>query len=256
MFKNVIVKTPCKNVCEGITGAPELGKPIYEKALLQHSAYIEALKGCGVKVTLLEADDEYPDSCFVEDVAVVTENCAVITTPGAASRNGETKGIIPVISNFYESGVIEYIKAPATLEGGDVMMAGDTFYVGKSARTNEEGIGQFTDILSKYGYKVIPVPLERVLHLKTGVNYIENNTLLVCGEFIDKKVFSDYKKIIIPESESYAANCIWVNSKVLVPAGYPITAKLIEQAGYEVVLVDTSEFRKIDGGLSCLSLRF
>ena len=100
------------------------------------------------------------------------------------------------------------------------------------------------------------VPLEKVLHLKTGVNYLEDNNMLVCGEFIDKPDFAKYNKIIIPEDEAYAANCIWMNGSVIVPEGYPTVAKLIEDAGYKVILCDTSEFRKLDGGLSCMSLRF
>ena len=100
MFKNVIVRRPCPSVCNGITSAPELGKPDYEKALKQHDAYIEALKKCGVTVTVLEAENDYPDSCFVEDVAVLNRKCAIITNPGAATRNGETKSIIPVIEKF------------------------------------------------------------------------------------------------------------------------------------------------------------
>lgn len=136
------------------------------------------------------------------------------------------------------------------------MMVGDHFYVGRSARTNEEGIRQFIAILEKYGLSGSEVPLEKVLHLKTGVNYLENNNMLVSGEFIDKPDFAKYNKYIIPESESYAANCIWMNGTVLVPAGYPETEKLVRSMGYDVILVDTSEFRKIDGGLSCLSLRF
>ena len=256
MFENVIVKTPCKTVCDGITSNPQLGQPVYEKALEQHKCYIEALKKCGVKVTVLEADDAFPDSCFVEDVAVVTKKCAVITNPGASTRNQETKSMIPVLEKFYPAECIEYIKAPGTLEGGDVMMCGDTFYVGLSARTNEEGIAQFSEILGKYGYTVKAVPLEKVLHLKTGVNYLENNNMLVCGEFIDKEEFASYNKIVIPENEAYAANCIWVNGTVIVPEGYPSVKAAVEAAGYSVLTVDTSEFRKIDGGLSCLSLRF
>ena len=136
------------------------------------------------------------------------------------------------------------------------MMVGDHFYVGRSARTNEEGIKQFIAILEKHGLTGSEVPLEKVLHLKTGVNYIENNNMLVSGEFIDKPDFAKYNKIVIPEEEAYAANCIWVNDKVIVPEGYPAVEKAVKDAGYEVLLVDTSEYRKLDGGLSCLSLRF
>jgi dimethylargininase len=136
------------------------------------------------------------------------------------------------------------------------MKVGDTFYVGVSARTNEEGIKQFSDFFGSFGYTVKAVPLTEVLHLKTGVNYIENNKMLVSGEFIDKPDFADYEKIIVPEEEAYGANCIWMNGTVIVPLGYDAVQKAVEDAGYPVITVDTSEFRKIDGGLSCLSLRF
>ena len=255
-FNNVIVRKPCKAVCDGITSAPELGQPIYEKALAQHEKYIEALKKCGVEVTVLEADERYPDSCFVEDPALITRKCAIITNPGAASRNGEKDEIIGAVRKFFPEDKIEYIKDPGTLEGGDVMMVGDTFYVGLSARTNAEGIRQLGEILNKYGLECVQVPLEKVLHLKTGVNYLENNNMLVSGEFIDKPEFAKYNKIVIPEEEAYAANCIWVNGTVIVPEGYPAVLKAVQDAGYETLVVDTSEYRKIDGGLSCLSLRF
>ena len=209
-----------------------------------------------MEVTVLEADERYPDSCFVEDPALITRKCAIITNPGAASRNGEKNEIIGAVKKFFPEDKIEYIKDPGTLEGGDVMMVGDTFYVGLSARTNAEGIRQLTEILNKYGLECIQVPLEKVLHLKTGVNYIENNNMLVSGEFIEKPEFEKYNKIVIPEDEAYAANCIWVNDTVIVPEGYPAVLKAVQDAGYKTLLVDTSEFRKIDGGLSCLSLRF
>ena len=256
MFKNAIVRIPCPKVTEGITSNPQLGKPDYDLALKQHAFYIEALKQTGVEVTVLPANEDYPDSCFVEDDAVLTRKCAIITNPGAESRKGEIEAMIPVIKEFFPEECIEYIKAPGTLEGGDVMMVGDHFYVGRSARTNEEGIRQFISILNKYGLSGSEVPLSEVLHLKTGINYLENNHMLVSGEFIDKPEFSHYTKHIIPEEEAYGANCIWMNDTVLVPEGYPTVEKMVKEMGYKVILVDTSEFRKIDGGLSCLSLRF
>ena len=256
MFKNVIVKRPSKSIVNGITSAPELGKPNYELALKQHDNYIEALKSCGVQVTTLDADERFPDSCFIEDTAVVTKNCAIICNPGAESRNKETEAIKKVIKQFFEEDKIEYITDPGTIEGGDVMMVGNHFYIGKSLRTNEEGARQFIQKLEKHGHTGSIVTLEEVLHLKTGLAYLENNNLLVAGEFIKKEEFKDFNKVIISEHESYSANCIWINGKVIVPYGYERTKKVIEDAGYEVVVVDTSEYRKLDGGLSCLSLRF
>lgn len=256
MFKNVIVRRPCKAMVEGITSGMYEGTPDFALAQKQHDNYIEALKKCGVEVTILEADERYPDSCFVEDPAVITSKCAIITNPGASSRNGEKDEILGAIKKFFSDDKIEFIKDPGTLDGGDVMMVGDHFYVGRSARTNEEGIKQFIAILEKHGLSGSEVPLEKVLHLKTGVNYIENNNMLVSGEFIDKPDFAKYNKIVIPEEEAYAANCIWMNGTVIVPEGYPAVEKAVKDAGYDVLLVDTSEYRKLDGGLSCLSLRF
>lgn len=256
MFKNVIVRTPGKSLVEGITSAPELGKPDYELALKQHETYIKALESCGVNVTVLGPLEDFPDSCFVEDTAVLTAKCAVVSNPGAATRKAESGYMVDTIKKFYTEEQIGYIKDPGTLEGGDVMMVGNHFYVGLSARTNQEGFDQFKAHLEKFGHTASLVPLTEVLHLKTGLAYLENNILLAAGEFVTKDEFKDFDKIVISPDESYSANCIWVNDKILVPAGYPQTESAIRAKGLEVVIVDTSEYRKLDGGLSCLSLRF
>lgn len=255
-FNNVIVRRPCKAICDGISGGTYDGIPNYELAIKQHDAYIAALKQCDVEVTVLDADERYPDSCFVEDPALITRKCAIITNPGAESRNGEKLEIVDAVKKFFSDDKIEYIQSPGTLEGGDVMMVGDHFYVGRSARTNEEGIRQLTEILAKYDMTCSEVTLDEVLHLKTGINYLENNNMLVSGEFVTKPDFEKYNRVEIPEEEAYAANCIWVNDTVIVPEGYPAVLAAVEGLGYKTLLVDTSEYRKIDGGLSCLSLRF
>lgn len=253
MFRNVIVRRPGRSMTEGITTA-NLGKPGYEQALHQHDRYIETLQKCGVRVTVLEADETYPDSVFIEDTAVLSEKCAIITNPGAPSRQGEETSVKEALKHFYIC--IETIYAPGTLEGGDVMRVKDHFYVGLSARTNKEGLRQFTEILNKYGYTASGIELKEFLHLKTGLAYLENNTLLVAGEFIRHPEFEKFNRVIIDESENYAANCIRVNDYVLVPLGYPKTKAAVETAGFQTLEVDVSEFRKLDGGLSCLSLRF
>ncbi|MCK4762130.1 MAG: N(G),N(G)-dimethylarginine dimethylaminohydrolase [Candidatus Aminicenantes bacterium] len=253
MFKNAIVRKPGKSLLNGITSA-SLGKPDYNKASAQHTAYVDALQDCGVKVTVLEANEKFPDSVFVEDTAVVTAKCAIITNPGAAGRQGEEIEIKEALKEFYEN--IESIQAPGTLDGGDIMMVGGHFYIGLSARTNSDGAEQFTRILEKYGYTVSTVSLKKVLHLKTGLAYLENNNLLVTGEFVDLPIFAKFNRIVVDEAESYAANSIWVNDKVIMPAGFEKTKKAVTEAGYEVLTVDASEFRKLDGGVSCMSLRF
>lgn len=255
-FSHVIIRRPGKSLSNGITSAPELGQPIYERAIEEHYDYEHALEQCGVDISVLPALEQYPDSCFVEDPAVITRCGAIITNPGADSRNGEKDEIEPAVRRFFDDEHVKHIVSPGTLDGGDVMMVGDHFYVGRSARTNEEGIRQFCEILEGWGLEGSEVPLEEVLHLKTGVNYIEDNNMLVSGEFIDKPDFAQYNKIVVPEDEAYGANCIWVNGTVIVAEGYPTVLKAVQDLGYKTLVVDTSEYRKVDGGLSCLSLRF
>ena len=253
MFSRAIVRTPCKALVEGITSA-DLGLPNYENALRQHQHYVEALQYCGLDVTQLAADESFPDSTFVEDVALLTPNCAIITRPGAPSRTGEVAAIEPVIANFYQN--IEHIIAPGCVEAGDIMMVGDHFYIGLSERNNQQGADQLIAILQKNDLSGSVVSFSEVLHLKTGINYLEDNMMLASGEFLTHSDFSQFSMREVPAGESYAANSVWINGKVLVPAGHPQTQDLIAKLGYEVVAVDVSEFQKIDGGLSCLSLRF
>lgn len=253
MFKNAIVKKPGKSLIGGISTAG-LGEPDYEKALRQHAEYTRALRECGLEVLVLDADEQHPDSTFVEDTAVLTKECAIITNPGAPSRKGETQAIEPLLEQHYRD--IERIREPGTVDGGDVMMVGSHFYVGLSARTNREGAEQLIDCLEKYGMTGSPVRLHEVLHLKTGVAYLEQNNLLASGEFISGEPFKGFKLLSVDSDEAYAANCIWVNGTVLIPSGYEKTRAKIEAAGYPVRDLDVSEFRKLDGGLSCLSLRF
>ena len=253
MFSRAIVRTPCKNLVNGITSA-NLGKPDYARALLQHRHYIDALKQCGLQVTILDPDETCPDSVFVEDTALITPRCAVITNPGAASRRGEVEAVAAVLNDLNRP--VRRIHAPGTLDAGDVMMVGSHYYIGLSGRTNAEGARQLTAILNDYGMTGSTIKLDRVLHLKTGVAYLENNYLAATGEFLCHPDFRKYKILEIAAEESYAANCVWINDRVLVPSGYPAARKTIEAAGYLVITVDVSEFRKVDGGLSCLSLRF
>jgi dimethylargininase len=253
MLRNAIVRVPCPSIIDGLTTAT-LGKPDYVRALEQHEAYTEALKKCGLKIKVLEEDDLHPDSTFIEDVALCTSEFAVITNPGAESRRGEIQGISNVLQQFY--GNIEEIISPGTLEAGDVMMTGNHFFIGVSRRTNLNGSEQLIKILEKYGVTGSTISLKEMLHLKSGASYLENNNMLVSGELIYYRDLEKFNRIIVEPGESYAANSLWVNGTVLVPAGFPETGKKIEDAGYHTIVLDVSEFRKVDGGLSCLSLRF
>ena len=253
MFSRAIVRTPCENLVNGITTA-NLGLPDYNLALIQHQGYVDALRKCGLEVIVLDANEGFPDSTFVEDTALLTPECAVITNPGVLSRRGETAGIRKVIRNYYSD--IAEISEPGTLEAGDVKMVGNHYYIGLSKRTNEAGAKQLIDILESYRMTGSAIKLEKVLHLKTGVSYLEKNNFVVAGEFITNPEFKKYNQLKIDDDESYAANCVWINDHVLVAKGFPKTKKIIEEAGYNIIEVDVSEFQKLDGGLSCLSLRF
>ena len=253
MFSRAIVRKPCKKFNEGLTTS-NLGAPIYETTLVQHSKYVNALKKCGLEVIVLDPDENFPDSAFVEDTAVVNEKVAIIANPGAESRKGEEIEIKRVLDKYYEN--IEYINYPGTLDGGDVMKAENYYYIGISQRTNAEGARQLTVILSKHGFLCSSINLINYLHLKSGVNYIGDNNLLVSGEFTDNRLFENFNRIKVGKDEIYAANCVRINDRILIPQGYDKTKKALLELEYEIIELEMSEFRKMDGGLSCLSIRF
>ena len=224
---------------------------------MQHANYVQTLKDLGLEVMELEADEKYPDSCFVEDNALMTPNCIIVANPGAPTRKGEIENMLPVLKQFHDN--VEFITDPGTCEPGDIMMVDKHFYIGQSDRTNKLGAEQMIAHLEKHGLAGSIVKLDTMLHLKTGCNYLQNNVLLVAGEFKDDSIhpeFSKFNKIEVDDDEAYACNSVWVNGTVIVPAGFPKVLQRIKDAGYGTVEVDVSEFMKLDGGLSCLSLRF
>jgi len=248
MFTKAIVRRPGRNFSEGITTAT-LGKPVYGKALEQHAAYCEALNRCGLEVMVLEADERYPDGCFVEDTAVVTVEAAVITNPGAPTRQGEEAEISRVLARFRK---IEKIELPGTLDGGDILRADNHFYIGISARTNRAGAAQLTAILTRYGYTSSEIEVASGLHLKSGIAYLGNGNFISVPEF--KEIAGRSNMIITDQKESYSANCLAVNNHILIPRGFPESKRRIEELGYNTIELEMSEFRKMDGGLTCQSL--
>lgn len=217
--------------------------------MIQLQDYIIALQEYGLDVTVLEADENFPDSTFVEDVALCTPQCAIITNPRAASRNQEINARIPTIKQHYQH--IEYIQTLGTIEAGDIMMVGDHYYIGLSKRTN-----QMIEFLNQYGMHGSVVTMNDFLHLKTGVNYLENNYLLASGEFIDKAEFKQFNINKTPEKEVYATNSVWINDTILTPIGFPKIRLIIEKLGYKIREVDVSEFQKLDGGLGAYHCDF
>ncbi|UCC54768.1 MAG: hypothetical protein JSV68_12505 [Anaerolineaceae bacterium] len=252
MFNHAITRKPGRDFAKGLTTS-DLGEPDYARICQQHQAYINALQSQGLDVTVLEALPGYPDAYFVEDVAVVTGEVAVITAPGAEARKGEAEHIVAVLATYRP---ITRIQPPGTLDGGDVMMAEKRCYIGLSERTNEDGAAQLGQILRAYGYKCTAVPLAGGLHLKSDVNYIGRNTLLLTEPMFNVQAFDGFDKILVDEEEAYAANTLLVNGRLLTPQGFPRTKAKLLQAGFQIVEMETSELQKMDGGLSCMSLRF
>ncbi|KRN56108.1 N-dimethylarginine dimethylaminohydrolase [Atopobium minutum] len=258
-FTHAIVRKPSRSVIDGLTGSPELGKPDYKLALEQHDNYTEALKQAGVEVTILPALEEYPDSVFVEDTAVITPKGVVSDLPGTTSRHDEAKLTLPTLREFFDESQIKQITEPGTLEGGDVMMVDDHYYVGRSKRTNDEGFRQFTAFLADWGMTTEQVPVEHILHLKTGGTYVEDGNLLVSGEFKTASAYrrGQFKNIFeVPDEEAYGADCVRINDKIIMAAGYPQVEAQLKAWGYDIIAVEMSEFRKIDGSITCLSLRW
>jgi len=250
MFTNAITRKPGKNFANGITTA-DFGKPDFQKAMKQHKLYCDALKKCGLEVTILEADEKYPDGCFIEDTAIVTEKMAVITKPGDSARLGEQEKISQTLSRFKN---LEHIELPGNVDGGDIMRVGNHFYIGMSKRTNKEGAKQLSTIFSKYGYSSSEIPVKSVLHLKTGITYLGNDNFISIDEF--SRIFESSNVINLDQDENYSANCLLINDFLLIPKGFPKSKQKIMELGYDIIEIEMSEFRKMDGGLTCLSLLF
>lgn len=256
MFKHAIVRQPGSNFADGLTRGT-LGPPIYEKALEQHLRYCEALERSGLRVTVLEPDPQHPDATFVEDTAVLTHTSAILTRPGAKSREGEVAGIREPLARFFRT--LNQITAPGTLDGGDICEARDHFFIGISKRTNEEGARQLAGFLARQGHGSSSVDIrgmKNLLHLKSSVAYIGDNNLVVNEELSRLAQFRGYNLIRVNAEESYAANCLRVNDRILLPAGFPGLEDSLTRLGYALLTLNVSEFQKMDGGLSCLSLRF
>jgi dimethylargininase len=252
MFTHAITRLPGENFADGLTTA-NLGHPDYQLILKQHHAYRRALLGLGLDVVVLPAETDYPDAYFVEDPAIITTRIAVITHPGTPSRQGEETSLAPFLE-YYRP--VSYILAPGSLDGGDVLMVGDHFFIGLSVRTNREGAAQLAGYLAAAGHTSEMVPVAAGLHLKSSVNFVGNNTLLVTRSLANFPGFARYQKIILDEDEEYAANTLWINNTLLMPEGFPKTHSRLSSLGLPILELDMSEVRKMDGGLTCMSLRF
>lgn len=249
-FTSAIVRTPGHDASNGLTTAT-LGKPSHEALLAQHAKYVATLQELGLAITHLEPLEGHPDAYFVEDAALMFAEVAIVTRPGAAARLNEAEALAPTIAKFRRT---ERLTSPATLDGGDVLMVGKKIYVGLSERTNAEGARQLAKLLAPHNYEVKPIPVPAGLHLKSSVTWAGDDALVLTQSVTSH--FTGYRHLIVPEEESYAANILWVNGTLLMPRGFPRTRELLEKLAKPIRELAQSEVQKMDGALTCMSLRF
>jgi dimethylargininase len=220
-------------------------------ALRQHEEYEEALRRAGCAVVRIRPEPDLPDSVFVEDAAVVLDELAVIARPGAVSRRPETESVREALSAYRR---LESIREPGTLDGGDVLVAGRTVFVGVGGRSNGDGIGQLRQLLVPFGYRVVGVTTTGCLHLKSAATLIPGSRVLVNPAWVDPRVFAPLEPVPIDPGEPAAANALWVGDRVLHSVAHPRTGEQLERRSIAVLPVDLGELAKAEGALTCCSL--
>ncbi|MBK6646783.1 MAG: dimethylargininase [Anaerolineales bacterium] len=222
-----------------------------DTARAQHDAYVHLLADLGCQVIELPEEPDLPDSVFVEDTAFILPEVAVITRPGADSRRPEVETIIPALAPFRP---LLHVAPPATVDGGDVLVAGKNIFIGLSTRSNRGAVDQLNSLLDDYGYKAWGVELKDCLHLKTAVTRVDDATLLINPNWVDPSNFPGFDLIEVDASEPFAANCLPVRGKIIYPTTFPATRKRLEEKGFLIAPVDLSELAKAEGAVTCCSL--
>jgi dimethylargininase len=220
-------------------------------ARAQHHEYVRALAKAGCQVIELAEEAELPDSVFVEDTAFILPEVAVITRPGADSRKPETRSITQALSPYRP---LVHVTAPATVDGGDILVLGRNVYVGLSTRSNGHAVAQLQGLLENYGYKVHGVELTDCLHLKTAVTRVDDKTLLINKNWVDPSHFTGYDLIEVDPSEPFAANCLPVKGVIIFPTSFPKTQAKLEEGGFKILAVNVDELAKAEGAVTCCSL--
>ena len=223
------------------------------RASAQHRDYQRVLETLGCRLLILPAEPDLPDSVFVEDVAIVLDEVAVLTRPGALSRRAEVASVAEVLRRYRP---VLAIEAPGTLDGGDVLRVGRTLYVGESARSNAAGIAQLRELLADHGCTVQGVPTRDCLHLKSAVTQLGDDRLLLQPEWVDRDRFADFHVIEVDPAEPHAANVLRIGDALVMPASFPRTRQRLLDAGFQVMAVDVSELQKAEGAVTCCSLVF
>lgn len=248
-FKSrALVRPPSKNFSQALSKHPDAESIDLQIARQQHAAYCEALTTAGLTVDVLEPLDDYPDSVFIEDNAVILEGCAVLCSMKATSREGEAKMLADTLRRHLS---VEQLQAPVFMDGGDVLQTEHTVFVGQSERTNLEAVEALQSLTSK---QVVPVQVKHGLHLKTSVSAIGKNLLVINPSHVETEPFREFEWIEVEENEAYAANCLALGNFIILPAGFSKLERQIQKHGLSILPVAMSEFQKADGGVTCLSL--
>ena len=252
-FTHAIVRQPAKSIIKGLR-AVDIGSPDYDQMKSDHKDYVDALTSAGVEVINLTALNEFPDGQFVEDTALCLPQAAILMRPGTPSRLGEVNEIAPKLRELFKD--VYQIDDHGFIEGGDILVTGKEILVGRSARTNANGVRQLSEILTPLGYVIREVftPPE-ILHFKTDCSLLGPYEILSTKRLQASRCFDGYSVINVADGEEAAANAIRVNDYVIMPAGFPQTKAVLEDHGYKVKVINNTECAKLDGGMSCLSLR-
>lgn len=253
-FTHAICRVPGRSIADGLRAA-DAGNPDHRQFMQDHADYVTTLQATGAEVHVLPALEQYPDSVFVEDAALCLQELAIIMRPGAPTRLGEAAEMEPSLARFYDR--IARIKGEGFIEGGDILVTETEILVGKSARTDAAGVAALRDIVADYGYSVREVETPGdVLHFKTDSSLLDGDTILATERLSRSGCFDGYRVIHTEAGEEASANAIRFNDLVLFPRGFPKTAEKLRREGFKVHEIGNSEAAKVDGGMSCLSLRF
>ncbi len=253
-FNSALVRTPARSVVNGLR-ADDRGDPTYEGVKGEHDAYVAALRAAGVEVTVLPALEAYPDSIFVEDPALVFAQGAILLRPGAASRAGEVAEIAPVLRDRFD--IVLELPPNGFADGGDVLVTPGGVMIGLSARTDRAGAAALVACLAELDRKgeIVETPAG-VLHFKTDCSLLDEESVLSTRRLARSGVFDGFRQVVVPEGEEAAANALRINDVVMVASDFPRTIEMLDQLGYQVVPIATSQIGRIDAGLSCMSLRW
>ena len=253
-FTHALARKPSKSIVDGLR-AVDTGVPSHEVFSNHHQDYVAALASTGAQVTVLEALEAFPDSVFIEDAALCLQEAAIVMRPGAPSRLGEAAAIAPVLERFYDE--VATISGPGFIEGGDILTTEREILIGTSERTDAAGIEELRQITSRWGYTVREVHTPQdVLHFKTDCSLLDEETILSTERLSASGCFDGYRVIHTMPGEEACANAIRFNELVIMPDGFPETQERLLREGYNVCTIGNSEAAKLDGGMSCLSLRF